>query len=542
VISQEAAQKILGIKQSVHLSPQNMARELRVTLFPYHSQATETVLDFGKKMEESLKRLGVEIVPYNDALEKVTLSKRLNRFLKYNYNNSHWLFRKLLRLPEINLFIPFTTIFSLCGSRRIRKDICIICLGEQKERGMAMQYITSFKTNSVVTIIDFPKNITSASKFDDHFNTAMSLFSYHMTNIVIAVDDKKWMLYNFNASHPIYDLDDRFDEILLKSLIPKIAAPITPHKFKEFKIVSAKFNAEADMYQRIIKQMREGAVLLDDAHIYPPGKKIDDLPFRNNFHRLIGKMHLDNRNGMSFGYIAFQMPVENTEVIKLENFKQKYPNSFVDSDFYIDSNKNIYILLNIKDSELVVKVPGVWVMTLRSGSNKTHFDTERDLLKLGLVNGEMYMEFPNKSVIDNNYKPSFDTKVILAHAVGNAIISSVSHYMSNQNSYSQALKNTGMAIIHWHGYMNIKKKLPGLVVYGRDNPHVSCSSPQSALFALMGKIENFISETNAHGPDYVGDIHVEPHHGVNVSYPSLTGLAKYILSDPEVTELGNKYL
>jgi len=547
MISQQALQKILGIEDKVHLSVNEMADKLNVTFHPFISNASETVLVFTEKLKESFLRLNVNILPYESAWEVVPISKRISRIIKYLFNNLSCVIRKLLRLQPISFYIPLNSIIKLSGSKRLKDGISIICSGEQSLEIMSMQYIRSFKSNSIITIVDFPKNIDNESNFITHFDTAMSLFAYHMTNIVLAVDKSKWMVYNFNVSHPIYNLKDeaQFDRHILKTLIPKIVAPISPHKFNEFNVENSRFDVIDSEHWPIASEMKKGAELFGKTDLYPEGKKVDDLPFRQNFHRLIGKMHLDNRSGMSFGFLAYQMPLKNLpEVFPFNTFIADRPGIFFNSDFYIDPVDNeIFILFLLRGQKIVVKIPEIWVMTLRSGSNKVHFDTQKDLLKMGLMKGEMHVQFPRYLNVSHEYKPSFDTKVILAHAVGNAIIAALCNYLNSNHPFSVNLNKKGMGITHWHGYFN-KDLLPkGLRVYGEENPHVSCSSPQSAIYALGGKLENFFATIDTlYFSEYTGDIHIEPHHGINVSYPSLVGLAGYIIANPGSTQLGNRFL
>ena len=70
-----------------------------------------------------------------------------------------------------------------------------------------------FAQNSVITILDMPEGIGHDTEFHEHFNTAMNLFAYHMTNIAIVIDKEKWIPYNFNASHPIYLIDENLEKI-----------------------------------------------------------------------------------------------------------------------------------------------------------------------------------------------------------------------------------------------------------------------------------------------------------------------------------------
>lgn len=545
MISQEAIQRILGIEDRVHLAAGDMAKQFVVTFYSDDSRASSAVKSFVEKFKTSLTNLGVQIVPLDSVWENVPTKKRITRFFKYLMNDIFWVIRKLLNLPEIGFFLSPKTLLKLSGGKRIKKRVCIVCIGEQESNMLPMQYIVSFKTNSIITIVDFPNGIDESSNFSQHFDTAMSLFAYHMTNIVIAVDKSKWMVYNFNASHPIYRIDDiEFDNKILNSIIPKIAAPISPHKLNEFIITDDRFDPYDIKHEYIIKEMRQGGSAFENTGLYPKGKNIDKLPFRHNFHRLIGKMHLDDRSGMSFGFIAFQMPTNVFHVKTKNEFVKKYPEAFLESDYFTDKLSNIvYLLMRINSDEIVIKIPDVWVMTLRSGSDKTHFNPKTDLLKIGLVNGKMRMQFPKNLKIDRNYKPSFDTKVILAHAVGNAIIAQIAKYFGKYESFIKSIEDKGIAISHWHGYFNNKKLPKEIMMYGRDNPHVSCSSPQSAIYALQGKLKAFSDRISAmNDADYIGDIHIEPHHGINISYPSLIDLANYIQANQDITELGNKYL
>jgi hypothetical protein len=486
--------------------------------------------------------IGIVVVPFNEVWEKVPLNKRLRRFIKYFVNNLIWIKRKTLKQPQTNFFLPFDTLLKLSSSRRIKKGVTIVCVGEQETDDLVMHNITSFKTNSVITIVDLPENINKESDFRKHFDTSMSLFAYHMTNIIIAVGADKWLTYNFNASHPIYSYPDpQFREHILSSVVPKIAAPISPHRLDEFKILEKGFDSCDPVNKFAIDDMLSGAEIFAKTGLFPEGKTIDSLPFRSNFHKLIGKLHLDNRSGMSFGFIAFQLPTKISPVVTYEVFRKSYSDSFLKNDYYISNTGEIYLLCVHNTERLVLHVPSVWVMTIKSGANKTGFNKCTDLIKIGLVNGEMQMQLPNEYKLDNTYKPSFDTKVILAHAVCNALVASLCVYYNRSRSFASMIQDRGISISHWHGYFN-KKLLPKNVsMYGRDNLHVSCSSPQSAIYAFQGKMSNVFNRLEDI-EEHIGDVHIEPHHGINVSYPSLEDLAKYIIINKESTKLGNKYL
>lgn len=542
MISYDAIKSILGIKEKVTLTPEEMAKILNITIFPFDPAKTDPKLvDFSNRVLLAFKNVGVNIVPYEKAIELMWLRHTVKRFFRVIAGNAIYTFNHLSRRPQKTHFITAKVAFKFLQRKRIKKGISVLVVGEQDISNLPMDYIYSFKDNSVITILPFPPSLSESSEFNEHFDTALSMFAHNMTNIVLAVDSVKWMVYNFNASHPIYAYDKDFDDHILAALIPKIVAPISPHKFKDFILLKEKFNPDDEKHSMLIDDIVDGALLFDKTNLYPAGKKIDDLPFRSDFHRFIGKLHLDNRNGMSYGFIARQMPTPRARVYIDKKIEEVFGNSIpFDKDYFLFDGK-LHILIELQKRKLCVEVPEVWVLTQRSGSNKTNVNRHKDLLKMGIANGQMYIQAPNGVVLDHEYRPSFDTKVILAHAVGNAIISSISEALHLNHKFTQNVEKSGLALAHWHGYIRPDLIPSGIITHGYDRPHVACSSPQSAIYALRGKLDAFeVSAATAN--EFVGDIHIEPHHGSNVNFTSVKELANLLVSNPEMSVLGNKYL
>lgn len=542
MITKAAIQEILGIKGNVRITPEEMAQDLKITFFPkIGKNADENVLSFSKDLKKTLEGLGVEVLDYESALEDVSVYKRIRRaFLILLHNTKHYLF-KISRKDSFH--IPLISLKRVIRKKRLKKNVSIIALGELDSEFLPMQFISSFKTNSVINILSFPVESYELSDFNTHYDKAMSLFSYHMANIIIGVSAKKWILYNFNASHPIFSRVENFQKNVMEALVPKIYAPISPNLLSEFRIIAERFNPKDKEHSPIVNDIKNVGVLFAKTSLFPEGKKINNLPFRDNFHKFIGKIHLDNRNGMSFGFISKQMP---TVLTNPKPFLEKDSSDSMGKDFFYDKDGqlNIIFSLNVKDSlvKMFIKVPDVWVMTLRSGSNKTNFNEETDLLKIGLKNGEMYMQFPQGVKISGDYKPSFDTKVILAQAVGNGIIASILKWIDPNTNFSDVVEKNGISIVHWHGYLNPRIQISGLYNYGEKNPHVACSSPQSAIYSLSGKLESFFNNPNQ-TKSLLGHVHIEPHHGINVSHVDMLSLANDIINSPnQYTSLGNEFL
>jgi hypothetical protein len=548
MLSQQAIEIILGIREKhVTTEPRAMAKLLRVTFFPYKEETTsENVKRFIEVLKKSFDRLGVEQVPYENALVEISLFRALKRALLIILRNIQLIIHNLLLPNEPKPLIHLGAVVNILKKRRrIPPGTSVFAVGTNKGGNLPMDYTMSFRDTSVITIDDAPGSLIDSDDFSTHFDKAMELFAYHMTNLVILVDKTRWLLYNFNASHPVYPIDDGegFDEHVLIGLIPKIVAPIRPLRFRDFSSVSGHFRLDDPNIQYAINEFISSGKLFASANIYPKGKVIDQLPFRNGFYRWIGKLHLDHRNGMSYGFMAWQLPTTIPNLIPWKEFAKTHSSRDIlesRKDWFL-INEQIYVAIEISTGKFVFKVPEVAVLTQRSGSDKTHIVPERDLLKLILRNGKMEIESPEGLILNEDYKPSFDTQVILAHAVGNAIIAAILQHEQKNLSFVRQLSEKGMAIAHWHGYINPDFLPKGWHVHGLQNPNVACSSPQSAIYALDGKLKKF-SQALSNELDYQGDIHIEPHHGTNINYPSLIKLAEFMLSQPKVSELGNKYL
>ena len=362
MFSKETYKKILAIDEDVVLTPLEMADRMNVTFFPYiNDDTSDKIKVFSEKLKKVFDELKVNIVPFNLSLGKIPLSKTLKSCFKICINNFLYGFRSIFRLPQKSIYFSFQSIKYVFKRTKVKKGISIIVLGEQKLSNMPMQYITSFKDNSVISILDFPKKITADTIFEEHFDTAMDLFVHNMSNIILGVTDKKWILYNFNGSHPVYPIDNNLKKYVLGALVPKVVAPIRPYKLEEFILSDKKFATDDKIHAPIMDDLVVGAKKFAGTNLYPKGKKIDDLPFRNEFFKWVGKLHLDHRNGMSFGFMAHQLPGRPGKLVETTKMKE----------FFINENGNYCVTFPFTHKRYLLEVPAVWVISQKSGSNKT---------------------------------------------------------------------------------------------------------------------------------------------------------------------------
>jgi hypothetical protein len=230
---------------------------------------------------------------------------------------------------------------------------------------------------------------------------------------------------------------------------------------------------------------------------------------------------------MSYGFVVRQLPTKLKRVLTYKEAKCKLGMRILKNKDFLIKDKKIYLLLEVNKKAFLVEVPPVWVLMTRSGSEKTKLDPYKDILKVGLMNGEMLMEIPPSVNLQNNYKPSFDTRVILSHSLANVVFLSLLAYFREDSLFPKILERDGLALIHWHGKVLPEFVPRGYYLYGENNPAVPLSS-QSALYAFWGK-EEAIKKNLSMNTQYLGDIHVEPHHGINMTGVSLRGLGYYLL-------------
>lgn len=541
-ISATVITKILGIDKGVDLTPIEMAKNLKVTFFPHADNVSEEIINFGNKLEKTFNELGAEVVPYNKALKTPsfkTIFKRVFLFLSiYKRVISSLTARENLADFKKSYY---KKLFIFIFGKKIRRGIAIINLGEGREGNLPIDYTTSFKENPIVTILQKDEYINEFSSFQEHMENALNLFTWNMTNLAVCVDKNSWIIYSFNLSYPNFLIDGDFKKNVLNSLITKMAAPVVPPYLSEFVVQKNDFDVDNAKYKPYIEDLITSGPLLEKTGLYPAGRKVENLKFKNYFYRWIGAIHLDERNGMSYGFVARQLPVKIPKAELLEDLKDKELFDKMKEKEVAEHNGVFFIRILVHGKELVVEVPEVWVLTSRSGANKTNLDPEKDIIKMGLKNGQMFLSLPVGFETRNDYRPSFDTKVILAHAVSNAIFASVLSYFKPGSSFPKILQSNGFGLAHWHGYIDPKYIPRGWVVYGQDNASVSCSSPQSAVYAFLGKENGIINKVLENNDDYKGDIHMEPHHGTNMTFSTLSKLADFLLSNKDISKLGSEY-
>jgi hypothetical protein len=483
VLSTAAMCRILGTKYPVPLTPRDMASSLRVTFFPGDCKS-QKLADFLQRFRLSLLAAGVEVLSYDQALAE-----------------GH--------------------------DDRIGEGIVLIAAGEGEPGNLAIDHVSSLSKNTVLGILHGALPGAGQSSLQTRVNALVGALVWHMVHTVIYVDDSTWTVCNMNGAINTFSLNN-LEERVLDTLIPKLAAPVVPPQRGEYEVRDNAFDTTAPTYKLPVEGLLTGAHIWGKTGLLASHTKLSDLAFRNNKYRRIASAFLNWRTGMSYGFLAHQLPTATYPAIDLDEAGAALRAiTWTDKDFY-DVDNHTCVAVKLRDKRFLVSIPEVSVLCTRSGCEKTRPDPARDLVKLTLRQGRIIVGMPNGLGEEVDCQPSFDTISILANAVGNAIVGSILAKINPHSRFRAALNHSGMALAHWHGYLLSSELPPGYYFHGQMNPPVCCSTPQAAIFALAGKL-TALQQSIQDGVEYLGDFHEEPSHGTNATGRSLMDLVQLVV-------------
>ena len=468
----ESISRILGLKEDVPLSLEEMRANLKVTFYQINP-ISEALASFFNKLRLSFEEMGVEVLDFNDTLDE---------------------------------------------SNKVKPNITVFVAGLSNEtEGLIVSQVNSLYKNPIVALYEGESPVNPDDTNQDKLNSIISVLAYDVVHLAIFVNDLNWTICTMNGAIIPTLHSDEISNTIENCLIPKLTAQVIPPNILadiDFRYDS--FNPLKPAYSSVIDDLKSASLLLKEDGLIMSHTKVGSLSYKSKFHERVVSAYLDHRTGMSYGFMTWQLPVNSKPAI------------LDDSEVYKNHSTATYVNISILDKEYIVEIPDVWVVATRSGSDKSKLDVASDIVQIGLSNGKIILDLPVGIEKDADVKPSYDTLAILAHAVGNSIVSSLLKAEIGDNPFSQALDTKGLSLFHWHGYLE-KEQLPlNHFEHGEENPSVSCSTQQSAVYSLIGKLEA-LENSISRKADFHGDIHVEPHHGTNISsILSLTEIVEFL--------------
>ena len=482
--------------------PCAMASSVRVAFRPAPSRyGNESIREFSEQLKDSLVRLGVTVVPWREATVQDGAYGIVSRLLKI---------RRVKR--DINAVVDVKR--EPGALRRVLSALAEAVYGYVRKPGRSVmeilkisgwaddftqKYIQDPFSTQVITIVPLEREFEDeATTYDVKIEIGLSHLIGTMSEIVIGVSDKNFAIINMNLSDSVYS-HGQLDGFVLNSLIPKIYAPIKPPILSRFKITE--YNPADNKNTAALAELGK---MVRPTGLFPEGYKFSER-IRRASHRDVLSNILDGRTGVSYGFIAIVEPPVYTGD---RDVSETEWNAFAPvrglSDVRESPAGRWYIRIKVRGREIFRQIPDIWTVTSRSGCDKTNLDPMTDIVRMGIINGQLHLQIPaGMDLSRRDIRPSFDTFVILAQAFSFAL------YMP------EMVEKDGMSILHFHGYPSPQWFENGEVCEGADNPSLPCGTVEAALlnYAAVYKVAD---NPDASGGDMKMLCLVESDHGVNI--------------------------
>ncbi|NTV24624.1 MAG: hypothetical protein HGB01_00255 [Chlorobiaceae bacterium] len=465
-ISPESLQRILGIPPTTPLDPPSMGRALRVTACPAPG-LNPRLAGFASALLECLRSCGASVTEEHDA------------------RNS---------------------------DSRFAAGTVVIAPGSFPDHLLPINRVSTLYNNIIVGIYDEPPPVSASDTPQETLDAVVGRLAWDMVHLVIYLTGDSWTICSMNGGVTTFQTAMPLQQDVLRVLVPKLTAQVVPPRAGDIEIRHGELDTSLPWFRTIARDFEESGRIWDGNPLLMNHTSTEGLAYRNAFYRKIVARYLDERTGMSYGFLARQLPVSISPAVDACSNRRAPDTSSVE--------------IGIAGKRFFVPIPEVRVVTTRSGCRKTAVDRHRDLIETSLADGRIRIATAAALSAESAVRPSFDTLTIVAHALGNALVSSILQTLRPEDRFASLLADSGAAMTHWHHYPDDDTLPEGYIIHGKVNPPVSCSTPQSAVYSLIGKLDA-LEMALGEGVEYLGDAHFEPGHGTNlVGVRSLAEIAK----------------
>lgn len=533
LISGFTQQSTIDFKPPI-INPKTMARNLTVTFKPLPKDYdNQQIIQFREELKSNLQKHGVNVISWQQATRDFRYEFTLplmkwkksitSRVVKVGVDAVIDVERHNSFLRKFCIFLV-EKIYEVYSSLITKQQLSVSRIAQLSAwaEEHAAKYIEDPTNTQVIVLTNFDKKLTHpdipyTSKIKLGLNTLVRTFS----EIVLGVSSTQISILNMNLSDSTYSREE-IDSFVLNSLIPKVFVPIFPLPLSRFEI--GQYDPNTSSYAaQLVKLGNELAA----TGLFPPGSKLSQVIKRKS-HRDIVNVIVNGRTGVSYGFVAYAEPpqyfgaveIDSTEWVKLYSVEGFSSDEVRQNDF-----GRRYIRLLEGTKEFYKQVPDIWLVSSRSGANKTDLNLETDVIRVGLKE-KLFLQLPQGINLEKtDIKPSYDIYVMLAIALAAAL-------------YTPKLIQHGAPIVHFHGYPAREWLLPNEYCVGVKNPSVPCGTYESGVFNFLG-----ISSLAEHAEKTSLISLIEPDHGTNVISYNLQHLVDRLKAgcETQLIELGGKH-
>lgn len=469
-IDMNAVRALLGFRHPVPLSLSEMTRSMRVVFVP-GTRISPRLQSFGSKLRAAFTELGIREITVNEALN---------------------------------------------SSEQLVEGVVPIYLGEPQFDILSMKQLPlqNLYSTQMVGIFDRKSPVDEGSDLKTRLDAFAEVSIANLITLCIFVTDSSWVMCTMNGAVVSYDNGESIAADLSQGLVPKVAARVVPPRIADITCRYETFDPISPAYSRIVADFVSSTRVWAQSGLIGAHTSLDRLHFRSPLHRLLVLSFTDDRSGMSYGFLSWQLPTACDPALTMDQARHEFGEVSWDGGTMHKKNGRRHLRVRVGGAEYVVSVPDVSVICTRSGCKKDQLNPDRDLVRLTLSEGIVIMDTPRGITKSEDCRPSYDTFTILGSALGNCLLASVLMLLQPNAKFPKALVSQGLSLSHWHGYLSADQVPSGYIMHGMENPGVCCSTQQSAIFALTGKLKALEIGLTADG-EFIGDVHVEPHHGTN---------------------------
>lgn len=423
-----------------------------------------------------------------------------------------------VNLFKYNIYLKFPVLYP-CWDKKylVPNTTAILHVGAAPDDFLCKLY--KIRKTIMINEISDDDLLNEDSTFQHHFNLN-NICKGFMCWIGIS-KSKKFRIYSINGCSQIYswnDLSSVESDILCKFFLK----PTVP-KHDDFDTFVDK-NMNASIAKIDTKYFSNVSNVLTEQGLLPIKKKLGYMGC--NIKSYTVQKFLCNRNGMSYGFMAYQKITKMGEITKISKSK------FVKNGFKNHGFKKSLFYFTYNDEYYTLRLPVVRVVSTRSGCDKSNINPKLDLLLYEIKNLNIRQVTGTDK---NNFQPSFDIWIILTQALCNAIICNILYHMNPDNNYVNKIMKDGIMLVHIHAFPDKNKLSNGCLVFGSKNPSISCGCAESSYYCFHDQLDKFIDNLDFYMNNYSGSLFLEKDHGIV--------LAKNYSSDKkELREVFESYL
>ena len=534
------------------VDPQLMAQQLTVTFRPLPAgYQNDTVARFRSELKDKLRQYGVTIKPWQQATKDF--------YYRINFPWFNWKYKIKTRVVKsgvhavidverptsivtkaknalAEMIYQFYARFIARGQKiSIPKIAQLIGWAEES----VAKYIEDPTNTQAIVLTDLDRDFTSPHiSYQEKINIGINTLIRTFSEIVIGVGDRSISILNMNLSDSLFDKQE-IDKFVRKSLIPKIFVPIAPLLMSRFELGEYQ-PAKSDYAAKLVQLSRA----LANTGLFPPGFKLSQAVARKSYRDIVDII-VNGRTGVSYGFVAYVEPPQYigereisetqwSELLPVEgiNYDEVRQNQIGRRYLKTQILSQIGLRKQVPQTDLTVgqtvykQIPDLWLISSRSGSNKTNLNLETDLVRIGLTN-KLLLQLPQGiDLAKTDIKPSYDIYVMLAIALSTAL-------------YTPELVSNGAPIVHFHGYPSADWFQENEYYFGVENPSVPCGTYESGVFNYIGigKIGD-----RSDGEIALASL-IEPDHGTNIIASDMNYLIERLKAgcQQQQIELGGKY-